>query len=198
LTTRTAIQEIKTFTIRNVDAKPKTLIIETPVRPEFKLIDVKPAETTPTSNRFEVKLGVNATEKFPVKEERIIENSLAISSLTPDVLATYVQNRNLDDAARKKLEPLLALKQQLAANQSDLQRLEKQIQDLIQDQGRLRQNIGSLNQVNGQQQRVQEYAQSLAAQETQLAGLRDRQAELQRRGASLEQQVNRMMESLQF
>ena len=198
LTTRTAIQEVKTFTVRNVDARAKTLIIETPVRPEFKLIDTKPAETTANANRFEVKLGANATEKFPVKEERVIENSISVSNLTPDVLATYVQNRNLDETARNKLQPLLALKQQAASNQAELQRVEKQIQELIQDQNRLRQNIGSLNQVNGQQQRVQEYAQKLSAQETQLAGLRDRQAELERRKASLEQQINNMMESLQF
>lgn len=198
LTTRTAIQEVKTFTIRNVDARAKTLIIETPARPEFKLIDVKPAETTANANRFEVKLGANATEKFPVKEERVIENSISVSNFTPDVLATYVQNRNLDETARNKLQPLLALKQQAASNQAELQRVEKQIQELIQDQNRLRQNIGSLNQVNGQQQRVQEYAQKLSAQETQLAGLRDRQAELERRKAGLEQQINNMMESLQF
>ncbi|HZS52444.1 MAG TPA: hypothetical protein VFA54_16355 [Bryobacterales bacterium] len=198
LTTRTAIQETKTFTVRNVDSRSKTLLIETPVRPEFKLLDIQPLETTPNAHRFALKLGPNTTQRFPVREERVIENSIAISSLTPDVLMTYVQNRNLEDASRKKLEPLLTLKQQLASAQAEAQRVEKEIQDLFQDQQRLRQNIDSLNRVNGQQQRVQEYAQRLASQESQLAGLRDRQSELQRRRASLEQQISKLVDALEF
>ena len=198
LTTRTAIREVKTFTIRNVDARAKSLIIETAVRPEYKLIGLTPAETTASTYRFEVKLAPAAAEKFPVTEERVLENTISVANLTPDVLLTYVRNLDLDAAGRKKLEPLLALKQQLAAVESDWQRLDRQIQELFQDQERLRQNIMSLNQVSGQQQRVQDYAQRLAAQETQLAGLRDRKAELQKRKAALEQQINTMIDTLEI
>ncbi len=198
LTTRTALREVKTFTIRNVDARAKTLLIEAPVRREYKLVGATPAETTAAAYRFEVKLAAGATEKFPVTEERVIENSISVSSLTPDVLVTYVRNKDLNEASRKKLEPLVLLKQQLAKAQSDIQLTEKQIQDLIQDQSRLRQNISSLNQVSGQQQKVQEYAQRLAAQEIQLAGLRDREAEIQKRRAGLEQQINQLMDTLEI
>ncbi|MBI3667198.1 MAG: hypothetical protein HY236_13405 [Acidobacteria bacterium] len=198
LTTRTALKEVKTFTIRNVDARAKTLIVETPVRPDYKLTGAKPVETTANTYRFEVKLGAGATEKFPVTEQRIIEQTVAVSSLTPDVLFSYVRNRDLDEAARKKLEPLAALKQQMASTDADLQAVEKQIQDLVEDQSRLRQNISSLNQVSGQQQRVQEYAQRLGAQEIELAGLRDRKAELEKRKRALERQIGNMMETLEI
>ncbi|MBI3694680.1 MAG: hypothetical protein HY238_07545, partial [Acidobacteria bacterium] len=198
LTTSTALKETKTFTIRNVDNRAKTLIIETPVRPDYKLSGATPIETTVNTYRFQVPLPASSTEKFPVTEERVIENSIAVSSLTPDVLFTYVRNRSLDEAGRKKLEPLANLKQQLATVQTDLQRTEQQIQEAFRDQERLRQNLTSLNQVSGQQQRVQDYAQRLAAAETQLATLRDRQAELQKRRSALEQQLNTMMETLEF
>ncbi len=198
LTTRSAIKDVKTFTIRNVDNRAKTLVIETPVRPEYKLVEAKPAETTARTYRFEVKVAGGATEKFPVTEERVIENTISVASLTPDVLFTYVRNPNLNEAARKKLEPLAALKQQLATVQNDLQRVEKQINELYQDQNRLRQNISSLNSVAGQQQQVQAYAQRLSAQEAQLAGLRDRQRELEKNKASLEQQVGTMMDTLEI
>ena len=46
LTARTAAVETKTYTIRNVDQKPKTLIIELPARPGYQLIDLKPSEKT--------------------------------------------------------------------------------------------------------------------------------------------------------
>jgi hypothetical protein len=196
LTTRTAVREVKMFTIRNVDNRAKTVLVETPVRPEYKLVGAAPAETTVNTRRFEVAVAAGGTEKFPVTEERILENRIEVANLTPDVLFSYVSNPNLEEAARKKLEPLAQLKRQLAVVRADAQRVEKQIQELFQDQTRLRQNISSLNAVSGQQQRVQEYAQRLAAQETELAGLRDRKSELERKQAALEQQVNDMVETL--
>lgn len=198
LTLRSAIREIKTFTIRNVDARAKTVIVEVPVRPDYRLIGATSTETTTNTRRFEVAVAASATEKLPITEERILENAIQVSSLTPDVLISYVQNRNLDDAARKKLEPLAQLKQQLATVQNEIQRLDKEIKALFEDQGRLRSNISSLNSVSGQQQRVQEYAQRLAGQESQLASLRDRKAELERKQVALEQQIHTMIETLEI
>ncbi len=198
LTTRTAVREVKTFTIRNVDARAKTVILETPVRPEYKLVGGKPAETTATARRFEVGVAAGATEKFPVTEERVVENAISLTNLTPDVLASYISNRNLDETARKKLEPLAALKRQVAAAATDLQQVQVEIQELFRDQERLRSNISSLNSVSGQQQRVQEYAQRLAAQEAQLAAMRDRKAELEKRKTALERQINDLVEALEI
>src|SRR5204863_1852216 len=89
LTARTAAVETKTYTIRNVDQKAKTLIIEHPARPGYQLLERKPSETTASAYRFEVKLAAGATEKFPVVEERVYDNTFGISNLTPDVLLTY-------------------------------------------------------------------------------------------------------------
>jgi len=60
--------ETKTYTIRNVDQKAKTLIIEHPARPGFQLLERKATETTASAYRFEVKLAPGATEKFPPSE----------------------------------------------------------------------------------------------------------------------------------
>src|SRR5579863_889740 len=56
LNTRTAAIETKTYTIKNVDQKAKTLIIEHPARPGYSLIDRKATEKTANAYRFEVKL----------------------------------------------------------------------------------------------------------------------------------------------
>jgi len=198
LTTRSASVEIKTYTIRNVDQKPKTLIIEHPARPEYTLLDRKPLEKTANAYRFEVKLAPGATEKFPVTEERVYDNSFAITDLTPDVLFTYVRNKNLSDAARKQLEQIANQKQQIAAAAREIERIDRQINDVVRDQERLRQNIMSLNQVSGQQQQVQTYAKQLAGQETQLATLRDRRAELDTKRATLESAVSGAIENMTF
>jgi hypothetical protein len=198
LTTRSAVVETKTYTIHNVDQKAKTLIIEHLARPEYTLLDRKPWEKTSNAYRFEVKLAAGATEKFPVTEERVYEQAFSITDLTPDVLFTYVRNKNLGEAARKQIEQIADRKQQMAAAASEMQRLEGQINELIRDQERLRQNIGSLNQVSGQQQQVQAYAQRLASQESQLASLRDRRAELDKKRAALESEIGGAIETMTF
>ncbi|MGH9782964.1 MAG: hypothetical protein ACRD88_02160, partial [Terriglobia bacterium] len=198
LTTRSAQVETKTYTIRNVDQEEKTLIIEHPVRPQFKLVGLQPKETTANSYRFEVKLAAGVTEKFPVIEERVYETTTAVSSVTPDVLASYIQNRNLTDVARTQLQQILDRKRQIAAADGEIRRADDQIKGLFQDQERLRANINSLNRVAGQEQQVQAYSRQLAAQEIQLASLRDRMAESQRRKTALETELNSLIERMEF
>jgi len=198
LTTRDAVVETRTYTIHNVDQKAKTVVIEHAARPDYTLLDRKPAEKTSNAYRFEVKLAPGATEKFPVREERVYERSFAITDLTPDVLFIYVRNRTFTDTARQQLERIANLKQQVTAVAREIQSLESQINDVIRDQDRIRQNIVSLNQVSGQQQQVQAYAQRLASQEAQLAALRDRRAELDKKRAALEAEVSGAIESMVF
>lgn len=198
LTTRSAVQETNTYTVHNVDQKAKTLIIEHPQRPEYKVLNQKPIETTSGAYRFEVKLAPGATEKFPLKEERLYETSTAITDLTPDVLVTYLQNKALAESARKQLEQLFELKRQLATADAGIQRLETDLNELVRDQERIRQNIYSLNQVSGQQEQVQKYSRQLAGQETKLAGMRDQLSELRRKKAGLESQLKAAIEKMEF
>jgi hypothetical protein len=198
LTTRTAEVTTKTYTAHNVDQKAKTLIIEHPVRPEYRLLTIKPAETTRNAWRFEVKLAAGATEKFPVTEERVYETSTALANLTPEVLLSYIRNKNLTDAARAQLERIADRKRNIAAAEREIRETEEQIASMVRDQDRIRQNVNSLNQVSGQQQQVQAYARQLATQEAQLAAMRDRVAESQRRRTSLQAEIDNLIEKLQF
>ncbi len=193
------MDETKTYTIRNVDQKPKTLIIEHPQRPGYKLVSLKPAETTANAYRFEVKLAAGATEKFPVAEERVYETTTSVSSLTPDVLLSYVQNKALSEAARSQLQQILDAKRQIADLDNQMQQVDHDNSGIISDQARIRQNIQSLNQVSGQQDQVQKYARQLATQEAALAASRDRcerseQAESRGRSPAL----NTLIEKLSF
>ena len=134
LTTRSAQQETKTYTIRNVDAKAKTLIIQTPLRYGYKILNQKPIETTPSANRFEVKLAANGTESYPVIEEHDVENSIAVINLNPNILYTYVRNKAIGDAGRRQLEKIAQQKQQIAENDSLLNRTQADIENLTRDQ----------------------------------------------------------------
>jgi hypothetical protein len=198
ITTRTAAQEIKTYSIRNVDAKPKALIIEHPVRSGYTLLSQKATETTSNAYRFEVKVASSATEKFVVQEERVYDSTVSVYNMTPDVLVTYVQNKAISDSARRQLQQVADLKRQIAENDQQIHRTDAEIADLIRDQDRIRQNITSLNNVSGQQDQVQKYSRQLAGQEITLATLRDSGSELRKKKASLEAALNSAIEKLSF
>jgi chromosome segregation ATPase len=196
--TRMANRDTRTYTVHNVDNKAKMLIVEHPVRRESKLMSPKPAETTATAYRFELKLAPGATEKLAVVEEREFESSHVLSNLNSDVLLSYVKNDKLTAAARGQLEKLAAAKAQVEQIDRSSRQVDTDIRNLERDQERLRQNIGSLNQVTGQQDQVGRYARTLAGQETKLAELRDSQAELARRRASLETEISGLIDKMEF
>ena len=173
-------------------------MIEHAARPDYKLVNAKPIETTASAYRFEVKLAAGATEKFPVAEERVFESTYSVASLTPDLLASYVANTALSETARKSLEAIARQKRLIAESDSAINLAQQQFNEFTGDQQRLRQNIDSLNRVSGQQDQVQQYARQLAAQETQLAGLRDRLAELRKKKAALESELNSLIEKMEF
>ncbi len=198
VTTRIAMQETRTYTVRNVDAKPKTLIIEHAQRPGYTLLSAKPAETTASAYRFEVKLQPSAVEKFPVSEERIYDNTTAVLGMTPDALAAFIQNKALPQSAQRQLQEIADLKRQIADNDQRLHQTEADMNDVIRDQDRIRQNIGSLNNVSGQQDQVQKYSRQLADQETKLASLRDAASEFRKKKTALESSLNGMIEKLAF
>jgi hypothetical protein len=198
LTTRYAAEETRTYTIRNVDKKAKTLIIEHPLRQGYTLLNQKPKEKTATAYRFEVALAPDSSQEFVVNEERVYESSTLVTNLTPDFLLTYIQNKSLSDAARRQLERIVAQKRLIVDNDRALQDAEGQIRDVVQDEDRVRRNIQSLNSVSGQQQQVQSYAKQLDAHEQQLAALRDKQADLQKKKQSLQSDLDKQIDSLTF
>ncbi len=198
LTMKIAAEETRTYTIRNVDQKAKTLIIEHPLRPGYTLLSQKPAEKTATNYRFEIALGSGATQEFVVNEERVYDQSTAVTNLTPDILVSYLQNRALSDAGRRQLQRIADQKRLIAANDAGLQDADNQTRQLTSDEERVRRNIQSLNSVSSQQQQVQTYARQLDTIEQQMTVQRDRQADLQKKKTALQADLDKLLEALTF
>jgi hypothetical protein len=198
LTTRSAVDETKTYTMKNVDAAAKTVVIEHPKRYGYTLIDQKPIETTSNAYRFEVKLAPSATAAFAVHEERLLDQSTAVSSMTPETVLTWVQNKALSDAGRRQFQQIAQKKREIADNDAALKSAESDLTSLTQDQTRIRSNIQSLNNVSGQQDLVQQYARQLSAAETKLVALRDSQSNLVRRKGALNSELNSLMDQADF
>jgi hypothetical protein len=198
LVSRMAAQETRTYTIRNVDAKAKTLIIEHPVRGGYVLLNPKSAEKTATSYRFEVPVASKADQTFTVEEERVFDQSYSVSSLTPQLISTFTQNRQLSAVARQQLEAILAKKAQIATTDAAITSIDTQTKEIFQDQQRLRQNMEALNQITGQAVQVQQYARNISTQEVKLATLRDQLAELRKAKTAQDAELASLIEKMAF
>jgi hypothetical protein len=198
LTTRTATQETKTYTVKNVDAQAKTLVIEHAERPGYKLLNQTPSEKTSNAYRFEVKVAASAEQSFPVAEERVYDQTISLTSATHDDLAAWIQNKALGDGGRRQLEQIAQKKSDIAANDAALAQVQADRTALTQDETRMRENINSLRQVSGQQDQVQQYARQLADAETKLAALRDSESDLRKKKAQLQADLNTLIDKADF
>jgi len=199
MTSKYAVQEVQMFTINNVDAKAKTLIIEHPQRSGYTLIEpAKATETTPDAYRFEIKLAASGNRTFAIQEERIYDQTVSVTNLSPNAIAVWLENKTLSAAGRRQLEQIASKKRDIANNDAALKQADSSIADLTQDQTRVRANIQSLNNVKNQQDLVQQYASQLASNETKMVALRDSQSDLRRKKTALESELAAMMEKLDF
>ena len=195
---RYAERQTRNYTIRNVDAKPKALILQQEGVTQYSVLSPKPAERTATAYRFEVNVPANGSQTVKVEQERTTENLTEILSSTPDFLAVIVENKELSEREKKQLQGILDLKRRLAATDASLNAAKSQTTELTEDQTRLRQNIDSLNRVKGQEEQVRQYSTQLAGNETQLAKLRDQRRDLALRVSNLNTELRAAIDVLDF
>jgi hypothetical protein len=198
MTVKQAMEEIRTYTIRNVDQKAKTLILEHPLREGYTLLNQKPSEKTAEAYRFEIALAAGKSQEFAVNEERVFDQSYQVTNVTPDFLGAYIHNGTLSDAGRRQLQSISDKKSQIADNDRAIEDNRNQVRDLASDEDRIRQNINSLRVVSSQQQQVQTYAKQLDEHEQQLVALRDAGAELNKKRTTLQTELNKLVDALTF
>ncbi len=198
LTVKNAQLETKTFTIRNIDPEAKTIIIEHPVRPGYKLVGMTAKETTADKYRFEVAAAADSTSKFAIVEEMVYDEAIGVTNLTYDEIMVWVRNKDLDEAGRAQLERIAELKRQISDNQLEQQRTDERVNEFSQDENRLRNNINTLRNVSGQEQKVGEYSEQLAELGIRLVTLRDQQVQLRQQADTLTRQLNDLVETLEF
>ncbi len=196
--TRTAQEQTRIYAIKNVDPKPKTLIVEQAANDSYTVLTPKPAERTTSAYRFEVKLPAKGDQTLTVKQEYVSSFTTAVQDAGPDLLLTIVQNKVVSPSGKKQLEAVVDLKQQLVKVETDLASAKAQATDIHEDQARLRQNIDSLNRVAGQEEQVRKYSGQLAAGDVELTKLRDQTHQLTPRRDELQAELRQAIDKLDF
>jgi hypothetical protein len=171
------LREEKTYRAVNRSQDDKTLVVEHPYRPEFKLAtDLKPAERTRDMYRFEVKLPKGQAADLPVIEERDLTQTVLLTNSDDQQIRFFLQQQVLSKAVREALEKAMELRGTLAATQRELEQANRQIAQIEKDQGRLRENLKATPPTASAYKR---YLEKLDTQEGELERLQTKRDQLQ-------------------
>jgi hypothetical protein len=191
------VRERKTYTLRNEDTSPRTVIVEHPVRAGYDLrSDVKPTETTSDWMRFRVQVPSKQTVALAVDEARPVQNTVAISSVTGQQVDFFLSQKSIDQTVAEALRKVLAQKQAVDDLESQKSERDDEAEKIFDDQQRLRENMKALKGSPEEKALLQRYAQQLDSQETRLAAIRKESAALETRRVAAQAELDRMIKSL--
>ncbi|MGD0578029.1 MAG: DUF4139 domain-containing protein [Bryobacteraceae bacterium] len=197
LTVKSVLETRTTYTVSNVDAKEKALLISHPAG-EPELISPKPEEKSDQRYLFAVTAPAAGSASLTVVEQQPLQESVGIVSMDPDQIVAWIAARKLTPEARQKLETLAAKKRAVSEATAAIQRIEASIHALSADEGRLRSNIQSLNYVASQKPQVEKWAADLAAKEVTIIDQQTRLEEARKKKAALESELAQLVEKLSF
>jgi len=187
----------RTYTVRNEDAKSRTLVIEHPNRPGWKLTQAPPpAETAPGVYRFRLAAAPKASSTLTVEEMRAAETTYRVSSVTEDQVSMLVQQRALSAELEQSLRRVLAKKGEVAAVAADIEVRNAEVKRIFDDQARVRENLKALGGRNEERSLVARYTRELDEQENRLAALKGEIAERETRRQKLQAELDALIAGL--
>ncbi len=171
------VREEKVYNLKNRSGQDRTVLIEHPYRPEFALVEPKkPTERSRDVYRFQVEVppGKGATQA--VIEERTVQQTVAINNLDDQTMRFFVSQSVISEPVKAALQKATVLKGKLAATQREIQQHERRLNDIRQDQDRLRKNLKELPPTSEAYKR---YVKKFDDQETEIEQLQEKVKKLQ-------------------
>jgi hypothetical protein len=194
--TSAEIAEVE-YLVHNAAPDARTVIIEQPRRSGWTLdSDPKPAETTPTAYRFRVATAPKETVRLHIGDRHTLDQYFRLVDSTDQQLTVFLHNANAGPAVMQQLEPVFAAKRAVAALDAQIAGKQNDINQLVDDQKRVRDNLGALKGSAEERSLAKRYTAELNTQEDTLATLRRDLATLQLQHQAAEADLNNKIESL--
>ncbi|MGB6524888.1 MAG: carboxypeptidase regulatory-like domain-containing protein [Candidatus Acidiferrales bacterium] len=192
------LEQSTTYTVRNDDTTPRTIVIEHPLRTGWKLAEggAKPEETTSSDYRFQIEVRPKTTAVLGVDESEPLDTRYEISNVTDDQLAFFLKQKTINTQVEAALRRITEQKNHVAALEDQISGLEDQRQKIFDDQQRIRENLKALKGTPEERALTQRYTQQLADQETQLDNLQKEAGDLQAKHDQAQQQLDDMIQNL--
>ena len=153
------------------------MLIEHPVRPEFKLVSKdKPAETARDVYRFELKVPAGKAATPTVTEERDVGSTVLLTNSPDEQVRLFLQSPVVSDKVKEGLKKAQELRWEWAKAQREIAEQQRQLQAIAEDQSRLRANLREVPQSSPLHKR---YLDKLGRQEDEVEKYRAEVKKLQ-------------------
>jgi hypothetical protein len=134
--------EGKTYKLKSRSGGDRTVLVEHPYRPDFRLTSQeKPAETARDVYRFAVRLPAGKEASLTVTEERDLGSQMALTNLDDNSIRVFLQDAATSPAAKEALRKAVELKGKADRSRQELAHAEQLLADIERDQARLRANL---------------------------------------------------------
>jgi hypothetical protein len=192
-------REEHTYIIRNRDAAARTVVIEHPARPGWKLTDEeKPAESSTSFHRFRLTVEPKKTETLLVKEYRPITNSYQLSNVDDSHIKYFLEQKMINPQIEQALRKVIAQKNSVAELDAEVASRKSKISSIGDDQQRVRENMKALKGSAEEKALVERYVRELNEQEDRVQMLHREMADLQQKREAAQKTLNDMIEGLQM
>jgi len=162
--------EDRTYLVKNRDARARTLLIEQPYRPDWKLAELKePTERTRDLYRFSVSVDPGKSATLRVKETLPIQESILLMESGIEQIAHYQQAKEVSQKVKEALQRVVQLRSKLDDARAQRTRLDQRTAEITAEHARIRENMQRLQQNSDLYTR---YVKKLDQQETELEKLR--------------------------
>jgi len=199
MTHMSEMRESKTYTFRNEDSSPRTVIVEHPVRTGYTLrSEAQPVETSAGWMRFRLQVAPKQTAAIEIDEARPIQNSYQLSNITDAQVSLFVRENSIDKTVEAALRRILAQKNVIAELDSQKEDRDGQMEKIFDDQQRLRENMKALRGSAEEKALLQRYTQQLNEQENRLETLRKESQQLEAQKDGAQAALDKMIEELAF
>lgn len=178
MTTQMA-RQTETYRVSDSGTRPRTVIIEHPVRQGWMLAkDLKPAETTESYYRFKVSVKPHESSELEVKETRPEMSQMSLSNVTSSYVALLARQKHLTPEMEAAFRKILDRKNAVAALDQQIQSRRQDVANISKDQDRIRENMKALKGGTEEKQLLGRYVRELNSQEDRLSSLRTQLASL--------------------
>jgi len=159
-----------TYSAKSKADKKRTLLIEHPFRSDWTLVTPeKSAERTPQVYRFRIELDPRKTAKLDVVEERQYSQTVALTNLNSDAILYYTREHAVSQKVKDALVKVMQMRENVDTTARQRASLEQRINEITQEQGRIRENMRTIPQNSELYNR---YLKKFETQETEIEKLR--------------------------
>jgi hypothetical protein len=200
LTQVSELHERTLYTARNQDEATRILVIEHPARVEWQLAKAakEPDEKAPGVYRFRVEVPSKATASLPVEEVRTLATSYQLSNLNEDQIGVFIKQGTITPEMAEELKKITAQRAVVTKLEEEMENRQKDIDRIVEDQGRLRENMKALRGSAEEKALLQRYTRQLDEQETQLDVLRKKIKDTEAQRDTANDGLEKMIDGLQI